>query len=146
MGGSFAPRDGEALTSVSAICLPVLAAGGVRLGLRSVLVAPGVARWLRFGLSCCWFFPFLLITGFPAVGDLRQELANLFNLFLGPEMYCHAAARGGFGCGYFPGSDVATQSYCTNPKLLGRLASGKGFHSSTSYQIDHRKQVRKRKY
>ena len=29
MGGSFAPRDGEALTSVSAIFLPVLVAGGV---------------------------------------------------------------------------------------------------------------------
>src|SRR5215469_15493881 len=71
-GGSFAPGDGEALTSLSAIFLPVLAAGGVRLGLRSVLMTPGAARWLTFGVFLrLLLLSLFLIPRLSAIGNLR---------------------------------------------------------------------------
>src|SRR5262249_46138744 len=47
-GGSFAPGDREALTSLSAIFLPVLAAGGVWLGARLMFIASGAGPWVFF--------------------------------------------------------------------------------------------------
>jgi len=117
--------------------LPVLAAGGVRLGLRSVIRSPGAARWLSFRLSRCLFFTLFLIPGFPAVRDLRQELANPFNLFLGPEMDRHASASGGPGFGHLTGLDVANKRGICDAKFLGRLPSGiRRVHSVGMLQID----------
>ena len=129
MGGSFAPKDGEALTSLSAIFLPVPVAGGVRLGLRSVLDTPGAARWLWFRTPFCWFFPLLLITGFPAVGDLGQELANVVYFLLCPEMYGDSATCGGLGLRDFSCLDIAAQSHRSNAEFLSRLTCGEGLHS-----------------
>jgi hypothetical protein len=81
---------------------------------RSVLVAPGDARrvwllaigswplavWLRLFLCfarrgrlglCLLFFTELLVTGFPAVGDFGQELADMFDFFFGPGVVCSLA-------------------------------------------------------
>ena len=67
----------------------------------------------------------------------------MFYFFLGPEMYRHAAACGGFWFGNFSCGDITTQSYCTNPKTLGGLPSGESLHSDTSYHIASKKQVEK---
>jgi hypothetical protein len=50
-----------------------------------VLLLLRFARHGRFGL-CLLFLPEFLVTGFPAVGDLGQELADVFDFGLGPDV------------------------------------------------------------
>ena len=70
-----------------------------------------------------------LVAGFSAVSDFGQELANVFYFFLGPEMYGHAAACGGFGIGNFASLDITAQSHGSNAKFLSCLIGGKRLHS-----------------
>ena len=89
---------------------------------RSVLITPGVARLdcvaqspsavalllFRSGLFLLLFF--LLVTGFPAVGNLGQELADSLDVGDCPEMNGHAATRGSPWWRYLPRRDVPAQS------------------------------------
>lgn len=135
-GGSFAPGDREALTSVSAIFLPVLAAGGVRLGPRSVRRTLSVARLLRFRPSFCLLLLLFLITGFPAVGDLRQELANLFDVLIAPKANADAANPGDWRHRDFSGSDISLKTDEAQPQLFSGFAGGIRRHSDPcQYQI-----------
>ena len=52
-------------------------------------------------------FSFLLVTGFPAVGDLRQELADAFDVAVCPNVY-----------GAFPGFNHLRGGYFTEPDML----------------------------
>ena len=128
LGGRCAPEGctaGTVLPSFSAmICLPP--GRWVVVRARSVLVTPGAARRLSFGLSGA--FAFFLMPGLSAVGDLRQELANVFYFFLSPEMYSDASARGCFGLGDLPCFDIAAQSHGSNPELLSCLACRESLH------------------
>src|SRR5262249_926630 len=86
-GGSFAPGDREALTSLSAIFLPVLAAGGVWLGPRSMFIASGAARWVLFALSFRFRLAFFLVPGLPALCDLLQGSPGSVDVSFFPRAY-----------------------------------------------------------
>ncbi len=106
-----------------------------------MLVTPGAARWLRFGLLVARFlvwhsrprlwlgfcFGQLLIANcqlllhmprLPAVGDLGQKLADALNVLLCPVVNSHSlerhdVRRRNFALGY-----VTAQSHGRQPSLL----------------------------
>ena len=90
---------------------------------------PGAARWLAFRPSSCLLLALFLITGFSAVGDFRQELANVFYFCFSPEVYCDPSARGCFRLGDFAGLDIAAQRHGSNTKPLSSLSGGESLHS-----------------
>jgi hypothetical protein len=81
----------------------------------------GFARHGRFRL-CLLFFPEFGVTGFPAVGDLGQELADDFDFAFGPEVKRHSAAGYRAGSRDFLGCDIATKRSLGNSKLPGRFS------------------------
>ena len=86
--------------------------------------SPGVARWLRFRPSFWLLLVLFLITGFPAVDDLWQELANLFNLLLSPTVYPHPFGLDKLGRRNLTGCDIAAQGCGINSEFPSCLASG----------------------
>jgi hypothetical protein len=48
----------------------------------------------------------LLVPKLPTVDELRQQLANPFDVAAGPDVNGDAASRKGFGCGYFFSGDI----------------------------------------
>ena len=82
----------------------------MRLGLRSVLSAPGAARWLAFGLSGCLFFDFLLMSSLPAVLDFWQQLSYSVDVLFTPNVERGSTGFYDLRGRYFFGSNVAGQS------------------------------------
>src|SRR5579864_5493882 len=116
------------------MCRLVRAAFGV--------IAPGAARWLTFRPFFCFLRLLLLVTGFPAVGDLRQEFANMINLFLSPTMNAHSFSLDKLGRRNFTGCDIAAQGCRIKSELSGGLAGREEqVHSSAS--VADRKRQRK---
>src|SRR5262249_13725255 len=117
----------ECVTSKVAICQPVLFR---RCVVRAALVFAHrrVPLWflLLFRLR---FSSLFFVTGFPAVGDLGQGLAEMFYLGFSPEMYGHATARGCLGFWDFASLDIAAQGHGSDAKFLSCLVRGKGLHS-----------------
>jgi len=74
------------------------------------------------------FFPEFGVTGFPAVGDLGQELADAFDFVEGPEVDSHPPGSHGFGSGNFPSRYVTAQGGVGGSKFLSRLPRGVGVH------------------
>ncbi len=69
--------------------------------------APGAARWLSFGPSCCLLRVWFLIPSLPAVCDLGQETAELLNIAISPQMYIFKAGVNDFGWWNFSSLDVS---------------------------------------
>jgi len=59
---------------------------------------------------CFLFFPKFGVAGFPAVGDLGQELADVFDFGERPEMCSKFPELNGFRRWNFPGCHVTDQS------------------------------------
>ena len=111
-----------------------------------MLEAPGVARsvvvLLLFGFArhgrfrlCLLFLPEFLITRFSAIGDLRQELADVFDFGLGPEMNRHSATGRRLGGRYLPSRNIATERRLRCPEFFSRLPSRKRIHYVSMIQV-----------
>lgn len=97
---------------------------------RSVFIAPGVpvglfflfgfARRSLFGL-CLLFFTEFGVAGFPAIGNLGQELTDVFDFSFSPKMNRHAAARCRFGGWNLASLYVTNQGDARKTELLSRL-------------------------
>jgi hypothetical protein len=90
-----------------------------------VFVAPGAPVWLWFLLLLGLFlflFPQLLVSGFPAVGDLGQELAEVLNLSLCPHVDDAPADGNNFGGRHLALSHVVGQGLVADFQPLGRFA------------------------
>src|SRR5262249_10504383 len=70
--------------------------------------------WYRL---LCLRLVVLLITSFPAVRDLRQELADAFNIFFRPGMQAGAANLEDRWCGNFALLDIAAKSLGIQPQF-----------------------------
>ena len=64
-----------------------------------------------------------LVAGFSAVGDLRYQLADAFDVVLGPKANSDAPHPGDGGQWYFLGRDVALKGNQTQTELGSSLAS-----------------------
>lgn len=83
-------------------------------------------------------FSFLfLVAGLPAVGELRQEFANAFNVFVGPEIDAHAAAGDRLRGRYFLCLYVLAQGCARYPQFLCDFCAGI-IHSLTYLTISKR--------
>jgi len=100
----------------------------MRLGLRSVFRAPGAARWLSFGPSRCLLLALFLITGLPAVGDLRQELSDFFYIAVIPKPYLKLAHQLHWRNRYFLSRQIPIEGHKTQTKFLGSLRSRIAIH------------------
>ena len=117
-GGSFAPKDAEDLTSVSAIfCLSYGRRDVVRA--RSVLMRRALPAWCLLPRVLLSLF---LVSGVPAILDLRQELPHRFDVFLTPGMHLQVAQVDGLGCGHFLPGNVATESPGIDAEPLGSFS------------------------
>ena len=117
------------------VCLPQ--AGELRLGrvrcykhralpVSWVLLLLWFARRGLFGL-CLLFFTEFGVTGFPAVGDLGQELADVFDFGLGPRVHDKFAELDNFWSGHLPNCDVVAQSLGPDAQFFSGLP--RGYHS-----------------
>src|SRR5260221_3833413 len=81
-------------------------------------------------LSC----PQFLISGFPAVGDLGQEFADVFDFGFSPGMNDAFALPDAdyFWSGYLADRDMVGKCVRVNPEFLRRLICRKPFHYWTS--------------
>jgi hypothetical protein len=81
----------------------------------------GFARHGLFGL-CLLFFSEFRVAGFPAVGDFRQELADVLDFSIGPEIYGDVARRDRLGDGDFSHAHVMAQCRVGYSQFPSRLA------------------------
>ena len=65
----------------------------------------------------------LLIAGFPAVGDFGQELADAFDVIVGPDVDGSLTMLDAFRSRDFPDPYVIGKSFMTNPEPLSRSTS-----------------------
>jgi hypothetical protein len=97
------------------------------LGPRSVLDTPGAARWLSFRLfGCC--FRFLLVSGFSAVCDLRQQGSDSLYVFLSPCPDVPFPNSNGFGRRHLLGGNVTIKARKRDSEVLSSLPCGKSSH------------------
>jgi len=59
--------------------------------------------------------------GFPAVGDLGQDLTDTFDIGVSPEIDGNISSGNGFGWLDFSRRNVRTQRCIWKPKFFGRL-------------------------
>ena len=103
-----------------------------RYGLGFLLL--GFARRSFFGL-CLFLFTEFGVTGFPAVGDLGQELADVLDFGVGPAMkFVGANVEHGW-CWDFSISDVVRKRCEMYAQPFGGFAGRDDFHFSTMYMI-----------
>ena len=81
---------------------------------------------------CLLFLSQFLISGFPSVGDLGQELASLLNVGFGPEVNAALAQFDYFRSGKLAAGNVSAQSNRANSKRLGGFSGRNLFHSGTN--------------
>ena len=81
---------------------------------------------------CFLFFARFGVTGFPAVGDLGQELADVFDLGEGPKMNAVAAQVDYFWSWDLAFVDVAAKSNGADSEQPRRLGSREFIHSGMS--------------
>ena len=79
-------------------------------------VVPAGVLLLRVLLSS------FLVSGVPAVLDLRQEFSHRFDVFIAPSMHLQIAQSDGLGCGHFLPGDVTTESSGIDAEPLGSLS------------------------
>ena len=83
---------------------------------------------------CLLFFPEFGVTGFPAVGDLGQELADVFYLFICPKIDGNASGRCSLGLWDLACGKIPAQCCSCNTKPFRDLLARK--HSVLPLQID----------
>jgi hypothetical protein len=71
----------------------------------------------------------LLVARFPAVGELRQELADPFDVSVGPDVSFRFASCDSRWSGDFASLDVLAESGSGYSKLFSRLTAGACVHS-----------------
>ena len=87
----------------------------------------GQARWSHtepcpLSLLRRVFLSLFLVSGVPAVLDLRQELPHRFDVFIAPSMHLQIAQLDGLGCGHFLPGDVPAESPGIDTEPLGSLS------------------------
>jgi hypothetical protein len=70
----------------------------------------------------------LFVSRFPAVGDFGQELAEVLNLLLGPNVMDYLAGFQNPRSGHLSSRDIATQGLGSDPELPGGLGCRIQFH------------------
>ena len=95
---------------------------------RSVLRAPGAARWLTFGLSRFPLIGLFLMPGSPAVGDLRQDFSDSFNVVIGPKTSAIISQSLEWWNWDLSCCDVSLEGNETQSKFFGDIASGMLIH------------------
>ena len=88
---------------------------------RSVLIAPGVARWLVSLLRLSFFL--FLMPSFPAVCDLWQDFPHSFNVLFTPSPDVDIANLDRLGCGHLISCNVLNQRRGRQPQFLCSLTS-----------------------
>ena len=74
-----------------------------------------------------------LISRLPAVGELRQELADTLDVRICPDVYRHATTGERLGLGYFSNFDVMSKCRMGYLQFDSGLAGGERSHSHTLY-------------
>jgi hypothetical protein len=96
-----------------------------------VLITPGAARWFWVSLNTKYsllLFLLLLVPRLPAIRDLRQELADVFDFLVPPYPSAHAAdLRDGRNRNLVL-ADVTVQRGEAYPQLLRGLSRRIRFH------------------
>ena len=105
------------------------------LGPRLVLPHRRVPVRLSFGLSRCLLFWLFLIPGLSAVGDLRQDFPNSFNILVSPNTETPSADSLNGRSWDLSGSDIALNCHQTQPQLCCYFASRILKHSVITYNI-----------
>src|SRR5262249_14912456 len=85
---------------------------------------------------CFLFCPEFGITGFPAVGDLGQELADVFDFGFGPNVDNATAHPDNFRSRNLPHRDIVSQSFVTDVQSPGCFASRMLIHSCSLSEIE----------
>lgn len=91
--------------------------------------ASGAARWLMFRLAFCLLSVSLLIAGFPAVLDLRQDFPHSLNVSFTPEANSHTSHFHDGRKRDFLVCNVPIESRETDAKLSSSFAGGASKHS-----------------
>lgn len=87
--------------------------------------ALGASRLLTFGPFGLWRLLLqLAVPGLPAVGDLRQQGPDSFDVFLCPAVQTGAADRHNFWSRYFFLGDVSAKTLGGQSEFCGSLSSG----------------------
>ena len=102
-------------------CLPPVSDVLVRA--RSVLPSSGAARLVVGLLLLRLCFSFLFVAGFSAVGNFGQELADAFDVIVGPDVDGSLTMLDAFRSRDFPDPYVIGKSFMTNPEPLSRSTS-----------------------
>ena len=129
VGGSFAPKDREDLTSVSAM-VPAPSGDLVRVALSAT--TPGVTRLLLFALPFWLRLAFLLIPGLSTVGDLRQQGPDTLDVFFTPQANPDVADTLHGRNGYLLSLDIPIHAHQTEFEFLSCLCGGISLSHSDS--------------